>query len=35
MMGTNSVHPTMAIYASPMINTPRAISGVLGICILD
>ena len=21
MMGTNSVHPTMAIYASPMINT--------------
>lgn len=35
MMGTNSVHPTMAIYASPMINTPRAISGVLGVCILD
>ncbi|HDU7927719.1 TPA: MFS transporter, partial [Acinetobacter baumannii] len=35
MMGTNSVHPTMAIYASPMINTPRAISGVLGVCLLD
>ena len=34
MMGTNSVHPTMAIYASPMINTPRAISGVLGVCLL-
>ena len=35
MIGTNSVHPSMAPYASPMINTPRAISGVLGVCLLD